>query len=177
MAFTVASPPETHETLFTYFRDGTLGIPKRPRPAAQFCDVHHPAYWWRKIASRRQPNPELIEVCKKSSLEVLCRLCIYSGRFLVGANILPRPQNSRFGTSNGLALVMRLLPKTSWATAKASTPQPIRSDSVTESCSLLQATSRSVPIPCNRHSRPQGVTTRPSPLATGRQVLPFHEEA
>ena len=43
-----------------------------------------PPYRRRKIAPRRQPVPQLVEVVRKISLEVCDRLSVYSSRSLVG---------------------------------------------------------------------------------------------
>jgi hypothetical protein len=61
---------------------------KRSRTSICFWDVHPTHRRW-KIASRRQPIPELVEVGRELGLEVLNRLLIYSGRSLVGTYMLP----------------------------------------------------------------------------------------
>lgn len=38
----------------------------------------HPPYWWREVAPRCHPIPELVEVVLKISLEVLYRLRIHT---------------------------------------------------------------------------------------------------
>ena len=46
-----------------------------------------PPYRRRKIAPRRQPVPELVEVVRKINLEVCNRLCVYPSRSLVGLHM------------------------------------------------------------------------------------------
>ena len=70
----------------------------------------HPPHRWREVAPRGQPVPELVEVARKSSLKLRNRLSIYASRSRLAFTFLKASQTSRFGMSNGFALVMRLLP-------------------------------------------------------------------
>jgi hypothetical protein len=84
--------------------------PQRPRFAVAFRYVHPPDRR-RKVAARRHPIPELVEVVRKINLEVFDRLTVYSGRTLVGFYpFVGFPYTSRFGMSNGFALSTGFLP-------------------------------------------------------------------
>jgi hypothetical protein len=61
------------------------------------------------------------------------------------------------------------------ATTKATTPRPLRSNSITEPSSLLRAVLPLCPVIGTLDLA--GFTAWPSPFATGRQVLPFHTKA
>jgi hypothetical protein len=60
------------------------GYPQRPGSTIILRYVH-PSHRRRKIAARRQPIPELVEVVRQISLEVRNRLTIHASRTLVGS--------------------------------------------------------------------------------------------
>lgn len=57
---------------------------QRPRLAIALRDLD-PPHRRRKVAARRQPVPELVEVVRKISLKVCNRLAVYASRPLVGS--------------------------------------------------------------------------------------------
>jgi hypothetical protein len=64
----------------------------------------------RKIAPRRQPVPQLVEVVRKISLEVCDRLSVYSSRSLVGLHTFEGFPDFPLGDVERLCLVRGLLP-------------------------------------------------------------------
>ena len=60
---------------------------QRPRFAIALWNID-PPYRRRKVAARRQPIPELVEIVRKISLEVRNRLAVDASRSLVGSNPL-----------------------------------------------------------------------------------------
>src|SRR6516165_2946613 len=69
-----------------------------------------PPYRRRKIAPRRQPVPELVEVVRKINLEVCNRLCVYPSRSLVGLHTFEGFPDFPLGDVERLCLAHGLLP-------------------------------------------------------------------
>src|SRR5580704_15420018 len=97
-----------------------------------------PPHRRRKIAPRRQPVPQLVEVVRKISLEVCDRLSVYSSRPLVGLHTFEGFPDFPLRDVERLCLVYRLLPSPvgPWPRLNNAAPsvQPI-----TEPSSLLRA--------------------------------------
>src|SRR6202007_2550849 len=81
---------------------------QRARTAIHLRNIHA-SHRRRKVAPRRQPVPELIEVVCKISLKVRNRLSVYSSRSLVGLHLLEGFPDFPFGDVERLYLVHRLL--------------------------------------------------------------------
>ena len=81
---------------------------QRPRPAICFRNVD-PPHRRRKIAPRRQPVPEPIEVTRKVGLELQNRLPVYSSRSLVRLHTLESFPDLPLGDRKRLCLVHELL--------------------------------------------------------------------
>src|ERR1700674_4866141 len=83
--------------------------PQRPRPAICLRNTD-PQYRRRKIAPRRQPVPELVEVVPKISLELRNRLSVYPSRSLVRLHTFESFPDLPLGDLERLRLVHGLLP-------------------------------------------------------------------
>jgi len=121
-----------------------LGMPNGPRPARRLRNVH-PPHRLRKIASRGQAVPELVEIVREINLEVCNRLPVYASRSWLAFTFLKASQTSRFGMSNGFALVMAAPPVAGWPPALGGIPQPLRSSPHYRA--FIPTTDCSVPVP------------------------------
>src|ERR1700747_3326872 len=81
---------------------------RRARTAIHLRNIHA-SHRRRKVAPRRQPVPELIEVVCKISLKVRNRLSVYSSRSPVGLHLLEGFPDFPFGDVERLYPVHRLL--------------------------------------------------------------------
>jgi hypothetical protein len=65
----------------------TVAVPFAPPDPSTSIVAEEPPYRRRKVAPRRHPVLELVEVVRKINLEVCNRLCVYPSRSLVGLHM------------------------------------------------------------------------------------------
>src|SRR5215472_6441916 len=133
-----------------------------------------PPHRRRKIAPRRQPVPELVEVVRKINLEVCNRLCVYPSRSLVGLHTFEGFPDFPLGDVERLCLAHGLLPSPvgPWPRLNNAAPSVqlhYRAFIPTTSCSapVLRFGTLVLAV-CAAWT---------SPLASERQVLTFHTRA
>src|SRR5215472_4882252 len=88
---------------------GDRGNAQRARATVCLRNID-PPHRRRKIAPRRQPVPELVEVVRKITLEVCNRLCVYPSRSLVGLHTFESFPDFPLGDVKRLCLAHGLLP-------------------------------------------------------------------
>src|SRR4029077_14743759 len=133
-----------------------------------------PPHRRRKIAPRRQPVPQLVEVIRKISLEVCDRLSVYSSRSLVGLHTFEGFPDFPLGDVKRLCLVHGLLPSSvgPWPRLNNAAPsvQPhYRAFIPTTSCSAPVLRFGTLVLAV--------WAAWTSPLASERQVLTFRTRA
>src|SRR5580704_13908912 len=133
-----------------------------------------PPHRRRKVAPRRQPIPQLVEVVRKISLEVCDRLSVYSSRPLVGLHTFEGFPDFPFGDVERLCLVHELLPSPvgPWPRLNNAAPsvQPhYRAFIPTTSCSAPVLRFGTLVLAVG--------AAWTSPLASERQVLTFRTRA
>ena len=90
-------------------RSATVGMPNWPRATVRFRNID-PPHRRRKVAPRRQPVPQLVEVVRNISLEGCDRLPVYSSRPLVGLHTFEGFPDFPLGDVERLCLVHGLVP-------------------------------------------------------------------
>ncbi len=147
---------------------------QRPRPVMALRDVH-PTHRRRHVAAGRQSVPELVEVGGEPHLEVLDRLSVYPSRSLAGLHALEGFPDLPLRDGERLCLVSCGSSRHRLAAAAGWMPRPLWSGTITVPSTLLRAVLPLCPASVLWASR--GSPARPSPLASGRQVLLFHVRA
>src|SRR5580704_11664039 len=133
-----------------------------------------PPHRRRKIAPRRQPVPQLVEVVRKINLEVCDRLPVYSSRSLVGLHTFEGFPDFPLGDVERLCLVHGLLPSPVGPRARLNNAAPSVQPHYR---AFIPTTSCSAPVPRFGTLVLAVCAAWTSPLTSERQVLTFRTRA
>ena len=79
--------------------------PERPRCSSIAFRYVNPTHGWRKVASRRHPIPDPVEILTQIPVEVLDRLSVNPSRPSVGLHLLVRFPHFAFGNTKRLCSI------------------------------------------------------------------------
>jgi len=143
-------------------------------PAAVCLRNLDPPHRRRKIAPRRQPIPELVEVVRKISLELCNRLCVYPSRSLVGPHTFEGFPDFPLSDVERLCLAHGLLPSPVGPRPRLNTAAP---SVQLHYRAFIPTTSCSAPVLRFGTLVLAVCAAWTSPLASERQVLTFRTRA